>query len=187
MYINNCHCSSNNRTVLFLINELAEAMEAAGVSAVQGYFVDRVHAEGKFVASTRTPSLAEQYPIECKLTEKILGGCTRKIMLSRHEVIVEPGHHAANVESGRHLVGTWKDYRVHHFKWREGMMERLEWTLANVAKRESSWGVETQRFVEFVCGKGRIDVNDSRIEAVFVGAGRPVVRGRTDCLGDLTS
>jgi len=162
------------------INELAEKMESAGKFAVHGHFIDRVHAEGKFVALQATPSLAEQYPIECLLTEKILGGCTQKIMLCRHDVIVEPGHHSANVPSGKHVIGTWRDYRVHHFKWRDGVMERLDWTLANVAKRDSSWGLETQRFMDFVKPLGRIPIDDPRIEAMFAGAKSPKVQARTD-------
>jgi hypothetical protein len=163
------------------INELARAMDKAGKDAVHGHFIDRVALEGKFAALTATPSLAKQYPIECRLTEKILGGFTQKIMLARHEVTMHPGHHWASAPSGKHEIGAWRDYRVHHFKWRDGVLERLEWALANVAKRDSSWGIETQKFLDFVKPFGRIPVEDPRLEAVVEGEAKPKVYPRGDC------
>ena len=163
------------------IDELARAMDKANKPAVHGHFIDRVAPDGKLAAVTAKPSLARQYPIECRLTEKILGGFTQKIMLARHEVTMHPGHHTASAPSGNHEIGTWRDYRVHHFKWRDGVMERLDWTLANVAKRDSSWGVETQKFLDFVKPFGRIPVEDPRLEAVTGGEGKPKVYPRGDC------
>jgi hypothetical protein len=163
------------------IDVLARAMDKADKAAVHGHFIDRVALEGKLAALAPTPSLARQYPIECRLTEKILGGFTQKIMLARHEVTMHPGHHEASAPSGNHEIGAWQDYRVHHFKWRDGIMERLDWTLANVAKRDSSWGIETQKFLDFVKPFGRIPVEDPRISAVEVGEERPRAFARTDC------
>jgi hypothetical protein len=162
------------------IDELATAMERGGRVAVHGNFIDRIHARGEFAALTPKPTLAEQYPVECRLTEKILKGCPQKIMLARHEVIVEPGHHTAKEPSGRHVIGAWQDYRVHHFKWRQGVVQRLQWALANVASHDSQWGRETQRFLDFIKPLGSIPVNDPRLEAKHVGGDTPRILARRD-------
>jgi len=162
------------------VDELARAMEKAGRSAVHGNFVDRVSAGGWLVAAKPSPSLAEQYPIECVLTDRILKGFTEKIMLARHEVWVSGGHHKAGAFSGGHVVGQWQDYRVHHFKWRAGLLERLRWALANVAAADSQWGQETQRLLEFVGAEGRIPIEDERLESRLAGSSSPKIRPRTD-------
>lgn len=158
------------------INELADLLEGGGHTGLQGHFVDRIEASGRFVAARPNPSLAEQYPIACRLTENILEGDSRKIMLARHEVIVDPGHHTANARS----MERGRQYRVHHFKWRQGVLERLEWTLANVARSDSSWGRETARFIELVKPHGCIPMNDPRLEVARNGANAPVILPRTD-------
>jgi hypothetical protein len=162
------------------IDELALAMEKAGRTAVHGNFIDRVSVDGRFVAAQPTPSLAEQYPIECQLTDRILQGFTEKIMLARHEVWISGGHHKAGAFSGGHVIGQWQDYRVHHFKWRAGVLERLRWALANVASADSQWGRETGRLLEFVGSGGRIPVEDPRLESRLVGSAAPKIYTRSD-------
>jgi Glycosyl transferase family 2 len=107
------------------LEELASAMERADRAAVHGHFIDRVHAQGLLIAAPPAPTIWEQFPIECRLTEKILRGFTQKIMLARHEVIVTNGHHEASVPSGNPVIGRESDYRVHHFKWRAGVVGRF--------------------------------------------------------------
>ena len=160
------------------INELAEAMARNDRKAVHGHFIDRVDADGCLTALTATPSLAEQYPVECKLTENICRGFTQKIMMCRHEVTVSAGHHTASVPSGKHPIGKWQDYRVHHFKWRDMVLERIKWALSNGAARDG-WDQETQRFIDFLQYE-RIPVEDSRLESKHVGTASPRLFPRTD-------
>jgi len=161
------------------INELATAMEKQNKSAVHGHFIDRISADGRLTAAQPTPSLAEQYPVECHLTDKILHGFTQKIMLGRHAVTVSAGHHEASVPSGRHAIGSWRDYRVHHFKWRDTLKDRLQWALSTGAARDG-WDNETRRFMDFLGTSDRIPITDPRIAARFVGAAAPNIHPRTD-------
>jgi len=165
------------------IDELAMEMEKAGRRAVHGNFVDRVSADGSLIPALPTPTLSEQFPIECFLSDRILHACPEKIMLARHEVWISGGHHKAGCFSGGHVVGRWPDYRVHHFKWRAGLLERLEWALANVASVDSQWGRETARLLEFVTPHGRIPIEDERLGAVNAGIRTPNVWPRQRNIG----
>ena len=59
---------------------LAELAATAGdANCVQGFFVDRIAADGALPPIRDDIPIAEQFPVETRITKRILGGCDRKL------------------------------------------------------------------------------------------------------------
>jgi hypothetical protein len=96
--------------------DVARQAEILGVCAVGGSFCDRVSLTGCFPSIGNT--LDQTYPLACDLT-RFLGGKTSKVVLVKGNVNLGAGHHMCNTK-------TFKLAEVHHFKWINGVMERIQ-------------------------------------------------------------
>jgi hypothetical protein len=148
------------------LRAVTAAAAEKGTSVVSGHFVDRVAADGSLPQVRAEPSLWEQFPISCNLTEAVLKGGTQKVMLSRYRVQVSVGHHEAIREPALPPpIGTAEEYRVAHFKWHGDLPARLRWGLSqqNVGMR---WKREAERFLAWIdAHNGRIDLADPALKA----------------------
>lgn len=151
-------------------NELAERIEHGGYQAFVGNFIDRVTEDGSLIAAKPDTDLRLQYPIGCHISVRLAGCWGQKVMLSRSDIRVGGGHHSAAAESTHWLRGLG---HVHHFKWREGVVERLEWALGNTSSRDAQWGKEAMVFMDLIRPTGKLPINDERIGAQFMGDMRP--------------
>jgi tetratricopeptide (TPR) repeat protein len=126
------------------------------IKAVCGRFVDRVAADGSLPPIRPHPSLWEQFPVGCNLTEGILKGLGEKVMMARFSVFVESGHHVAPLErADPALIG-----RVAHFKWHSGLLERMRWGLRQ-ENASVEWKVDTRRFLAWLeSNGGKINLSD---------------------------
>jgi hypothetical protein len=95
---------------------MAREAEKGRFQALQGYFVDRIAVDGLFpdVAGL----LDQRFPLACNLT-LCSGGCDRKIALARSDIPITLGHHNAKGKIWDMPV------EVHHFKWRQGVYDKL--------------------------------------------------------------
>jgi hypothetical protein len=107
---------------------ILERADEMGIDVIKGRLIDRFAADGTLARLRPTPSVFEQYPIETEFTRNVLGGYTEKVMLCRRYVRLGTGHHGAHAAHGV-PVGFCDDYRVHHFKWRAGLVERIRDTI----------------------------------------------------------
>jgi tetratricopeptide (TPR) repeat protein len=141
------------------IKEVAADAAKKNIKAVVGRFVDRVAADGSLPAIQPHPSLFEQFPVECNMTESILKGSPLKVMMARFSVIVNSGHHDAPQERANAApVG-----KVAHFKWHGGLLERMRWGLRQ-ENASMEWKGDTRRFLAWLDQHGgRINLSDPEL------------------------
>lgn len=107
-------CYFNGLTV----QETVKAAEALGHTAVHGVIHDRIAPNYKFPPIRLLRSLDATFPLVCDFT-RCLGANFNKIPLAHRDVLIERGHHTT---SGNPWVN---QAEIHHFKWSDGLLERL--------------------------------------------------------------
>jgi glycosyl transferase family 2 len=154
------------------LHAIVRAMNAQDDWALRGWIVDRVAADGSLAAVAPEPSLWQQFPVACKLTERVLRGWTQKIVLCRRRVQLAGGvrHDTCNAHYERVPVGRSDEYRVHHFKWTAGVERRIAARLASAAMGPA-YRAECERFLDHYRRHGRIDLSDPALEARLVSSG----------------
>ena len=150
--------------------EVVRRMNEADDWALRGWIVDRVAADGSLAAVRPTPSIGEQFPVGCDLTEIVLRAWTQKIVLCRGRVRLQGGvrHDTWNAWYERVPVGRSEDYVVHHFKWLRGLDDRLRARLERSAIGPA-YAAECRRFLDYYAAGGRIDVTDPAIRPRWLG------------------
>jgi hypothetical protein len=119
-----------------------------------GLLLDRLAASSRVRAAPQTRSeLDGAYPQGAFLTACVLGADARKVTLARRDI---------SLAVGSHHLGDDRDfavavpYPVHHFKWRAGAREQLEWRAARFAGSTSVYEraihTEALRAVAFLVG-----------------------------------
>jgi hypothetical protein len=135
---------------------LAELAATAGdANCVQGFFVDRIAADGSLPPIRDDIPIAEQFPVETRITKRILGGYDRKLMLSRGFHCLARGHHTMPEERVFSRNG-----RVLHYKWNAVVLDHLAERLALRKQTGYKWGHESERFLNYWREKGRIVLED---------------------------
>jgi hypothetical protein len=149
---------------------IVRLMNARSDWALRGWIVDRVAENGTLAPVLRTPSIGEQFPIGCAVTEVLLSGWTQKIVLCRGRVRLQGGvrHDTENAHYERVPVGQSSDYIVHHFKWLQGLDQRLEARLARDFIG-AKYAEECRHFLDYYRQRGRIDLREPRLNARRLG------------------
>jgi hypothetical protein len=141
------------------LREIIERCEAAGYDYIEGCFIDRLATEGRFPPVHPRRSIWEQFPLGGFLSTPILDANPNKIVAAKGHVKLMPGQHAAL--SGRGCPVEECYVQVHHFKWVEGIVERLERRVAFYRDNQDPLWQESARFVEYArAHAGRIDISD---------------------------
>jgi hypothetical protein len=153
------------------LSEIVATMNQADDWALRGWIVDRVAERGVLASIRSVPSIGEQYPIGCDLTQKFLRAWTQKIVLCRGRVQLQGGarHDTCNAYYDRVPVGRPEEYLVHHFKWTAGLLDRIRERL-HTAALGSAYERECLRFLKYFDSVGRIDLSDPAIRARRLGA-----------------
>ena len=99
--------------------------------------------------------ISEQFPVETRITKRILGGCDRKLILTRGFQCLHQGHHGMPNERLHPRNG-----RVLHYKWNAIVLDHLGERLALREKTGYAWGHESERFLNYWREKGRIVFED---------------------------
>jgi hypothetical protein len=135
---------------------LADLAATAGeANCVQGWFVDRIAADGSLPPIRDDVPIREQFPVETEITKRILGGCDRKLILTRGFQSVARGHHSMPDERLFPRSG-----RVLHYKWNAIVLDHLSERLALREKTGYAWGHESERFIAYWQQHGRIRFED---------------------------
>lgn len=152
------------------LDEIVREMNARNDWALRGRIVDRLADGGLLAAVRRQPSIWEQFPIACDVTGSLLGACTQKIVLCRHRVKLDSGHHDTwNAYHDRVPVGASEQYLVHHFKWTQGLDRRLQLRL-KTGGIGPDYRNECERFLEHYSQHGGIDITNPALGAQRLGA-----------------
>lgn len=125
------------------LDRVVEEATAQGFTAVHGTFYDRVARDGQFPPVQPGKSLDSTFPMACDLT-RCLGANFNKVPLSRFNVPVESGHHwtRGNV--------WWNQAEVHHFKWSDGLMQRLRERDMYFTAQGLPWSGESAKFLRVI-------------------------------------
>jgi hypothetical protein len=149
--------------------EIIDLMNEAHDWALRGWIVDRVTADGKLAPIRPEPTIFDQFPICCDISECVLGAWSQKIMLCRRRVRLRGGvrHDTENAYYDR--VPIQGQYIVHHFKWIAGLPSRLEKRLGE-AGTSNKYKHECRLFLEHYQANGdRIGLADPRVQPRFEG------------------
>jgi hypothetical protein len=143
------------------LKEIVAEMDRRDLWAARGWFVDRLASDGTFRPITNEPTLDEQFPIKCHVTRNIVGGWDQKIMVCRGRVRLMEGHHDTfNATYGiEPIPGA---YRVHHYKWTRGVVERMRYRAAGEVC--SAYQRETQLILQLAKEREGFDLGDARLE-----------------------
>lgn len=151
------------------LRELIREMEDKNDWAIHGHILDRVAADGSLAKVVPDCNIGEQFPIGCRLTGRVFGANTRKIMLCRGRVRVNPGNHNTfNARFGRCPIGDQSQYIAHHFRWTDTLIPRLRSRLLGNGIGKP-YRAEIKRFFAYWEKHGKIDLTDPRIDATYYG------------------
>ncbi|HEV2968859.1 MAG TPA: glycosyltransferase family 2 protein [Pirellulales bacterium] len=136
-------------------------MDKRNIWAARGWFIDRLAPDGKFRPILPAPSLDRQFPVKCHATRNIVGGWDQKIMICRGRVRLKGGHHDTfnamyDIEP---ILGA---YRVHHYKWTEGVEDRMSYR--GQGSTSPIYHRETESAVQIARQRGGFDLNDPRLD-----------------------
>ena len=150
--------------------EIVDLMNRRDDWAIRGWLLDRVAENGQLAPLRSRPSIGEQFPIGCVLTETVLQGWTQKIMLCRGRVRLKGGvnHDTCNAYYDDVPAGRPDQYVVHHFKWTEGLLSRLQVRLERSAI-SSAYAAECSRFIAFWRDHGQFDLTNPVLRARRLG------------------
>jgi hypothetical protein len=150
--------------------EIVRLMNLRDDWALRGWIVDRVAEDGGLPPIRPTPSIGEQFPIGCAATEVVLGAWTQKIVLCRGRVRLQGGvrHDTCNAYYHDVPMGHPHQYVVHHFKWIDGLAERLQARLETAAIGPA-YAQECRRFIAYWKEHGRFDLAAPPLRARWLG------------------
>jgi len=141
-----------------------------GYEYIEGCFVDRVGDGGRLCAIDPAREVWENFPMAGFVTGPVCGGAVNKVVATRGPVKMSPGQHRPL--GGRGCPVGEQYAQVHHFKWIEGLVEKLEARVK--VNREKGGNVryshECERFIEHYRKEDRIRIEDK--ELLFERCGR---------------
>lgn len=159
------------------VQEVTAMAARGGRATVEGLLFDRVAASGRPVAIDPSDGIDKTYALGGFITHYLVGGDCRKVTLARSDVVLGSGNHHSPTHPAR--VGAPVS-PVHHFKWRQGVIEYLErramsFEMSDIPD-EISMRQECLAILDhFRRNGGRIKVEDERLRL------RPTQLGEIPC------
>ena len=169
LYARSRNCNPNDWFVMADQDELheypsdlratLEECELRGFDYIEGGFLDRLGPDGTFPRVASDRNLWEQFPLGGFLSTPILDANPNKVVASKGHVGIAPGQHWATCGRGCPIDELYVP--VHHFKWVEGIPQRLENRAAFYRSIGDPLWRESARFADY-CRRhhGRIDISD---------------------------
>lgn len=143
--------------LLGILNEC----EKNGYDYIEGCFIDRIAADGNFPSFSCDRPIEDQFPLGCVFTYRVLGGFPLKIVAAKGHVAVSIGNHSAMNGVGCPISKCF--VQVHHYKWMNGLIDRLQ-NRANNKDAGEKYTAECKKFVKyFYDNNGRIDISDPEL------------------------
>ena len=146
--------------------EFLKAQARAGFNAVYGTYIDRVSADGRLTKVNSTGSIAAQYPLECKVTTKVIkatykGTVGQKVMAMRGYLRPNRGGDVAVVPENEqnHLKISSAWIRSFHFKFTSSLMDRMETRLDTYKVMGYPWWRQSNSMIEHISSNGGICVD----------------------------
>jgi hypothetical protein len=136
--------------------------EQRGYDYVGGCLIDRLKTDGGLGAITNDRPIWDQFPLGGFVGYPILRADPRKVVLTKGWVPILQGQHLAL--SGMACPDAECFAQVHHFKWVDGLHNRLATRAASLRGQRVRHWKESQRFVDYYDRHGgKFDINDKRL------------------------
>ncbi len=135
--------------------------QGSGWDHVRGMFVDRLARDGGF-PPVQSRSIWKQFPLGAFLSAKVLTADPRKVVAVRGPVPLKKGQHHAM--EGRAAPSRQYYIPVHHFKWTEGIAQRLASRAAQLREQGYDQWQESALFLEYLrLAGGRVNLVDPNL------------------------
>jgi hypothetical protein len=142
------------------LRSIVEDCDAQGFDHIRGCFIDRIARDGGFPATNPDQRVWDQFPLGAYLSP-ILGADPRKVVALKGALPVVTGQHHAL--AGRACPTRQYFVPVYHFKWADGILERLTERAMKFRSLGIAHWVESASFVNFCLrAGGRVPLNDPR-------------------------
>jgi hypothetical protein len=141
------------------ISQLIGEMDANGATFIKGDFLDRISEDGRLNPTLPEPSIWEQFPLTCKVSQSLIKCWSHKVTLARGDCMLASGHHNVIFPARPHIS---RRCIIHHFKWRRGLLTALRRRLA--VYKNAGWDCyrEAERALSYLNQNRRINVVDFR-------------------------
>lgn len=147
------------------LGAIVKTCERRGYDYVEGCFIDRAAKSGQLEAVDPAQTLWTQYPVGCQLSAKVLRANSYKVVLAKGSVMLGGGQHRALSGVGCPPLTCYVP--VHHFKWTGGIELALADRVRLYTRLSEPFGEESTRFLEWLGGKGRMDLGDPMLRAAL--------------------
>jgi hypothetical protein len=144
------------------LRALIEECDRKGYEYIRGCIVDRIARDGRFPPLAADLPIADQFPLGASVTNPILGADPRKVVAVKGALpLVKGQHHAI---AGVACPARECYAQVHHFKWVEGVGERLAERAEMLQRQGAPHWVESARFAEYYrMSGGALNLDDPHL------------------------
>jgi len=148
------------------LESVATELDLKNINAVQGPLIDRVSEDGILKEVSLDQSIWEQYPVECHVGPKILGLARGKsdikIKLLMYRGYLRPNRGSGKIDNEFKDLAQYieSDYKIHHFKWTDDVLQRLQSRIFTYKRLKMDWWIESKRFIVYYKKHGRIRLED---------------------------
>jgi hypothetical protein len=108
------------------LKEKIKKMEANGENCCSGSMIDRVSEDGSLPEIIPQKPLSEQFPRTADIGRSILWCQTKKIPITKANILVKGGHHELMPEFKSKAVFNSEILKVNHYKWTKNVKEKLQ-------------------------------------------------------------
>ncbi len=141
-----------------LLDAIINYSDTNGINIIGGDFLDRVGLSGNLEVFDPGQPIWEQFPIGCNITQEILMGHTNKVVCAKAHLKIKFANH--DPLHGQQLHWHPKRAIVHHFKWDQSVIKRLQFRLSPYWKKRCPWWVQTKRFFDHIEKFGKINLEE---------------------------
>ncbi len=148
------------------LETITTELDHNSINAVQGPLIDRISSDGVLKEVSLDKTIWGQYPVECHIGPRILGlarGKTDiKIKLLMYRGYLRPNRGSGKIDNEFKSLAQYleSDYKIHHFKWTDDVLQRLQSRIFTYKKLKMDWWVESKRFIDYYKKHGRIRPED---------------------------
>jgi hypothetical protein len=140
------------------VREIIRLCEEQHYDYVEGFLLDRLAEDGTLRPVVAGRSIWEQFSLGACLTGNLLGAVANKVVLSKGHVRIGGGHHHARSGVGCPPRSIYVP--VHHFKWIDGLIERLNDRICTYKRLDDKLWLESEKFVSYYTRHNRIALED---------------------------
>jgi hypothetical protein len=150
------------------LRDIVRGLNRDGSQAIRGYMVDRLAGDGSLPKVVPDVPIWQQFPVMAHVTQMIAGAWTQKIVLTRYALKPAGGVNHTTVGNvfSPPPIGTEALYRIHHFKWIEGLYDKLAIRIRE-GRFSGVYYEECRRIIRYLDAHQAFDVTDPALRSTY--------------------